>query len=163
MSDLTNVSLLDSAISFIQNQLQAQNMTVSTLSNLTNVPVNTINNIIYHKTRNPGFEMIASLVYALGGSMDALAGKVTIAPENTADLRRICAYAEQGWMRHAAYLGGLYQQLRRSYRRLFAILLITYILIFAIIVRDALNGNIGYIRYTAAFGRAVGQFVKGLA
>ena len=67
MSDLTNVSLLDSAISFIQNQLQAQNMTVSTLSNLTNVPVNTINNIIYHKTRNPGFEMIASLVYALGG------------------------------------------------------------------------------------------------
>ena len=99
MSDLVNVTLLDSAISFIQEQLQAQNMTISVLSNLTDIPVNTINNILYRRTRNPGFEAVASMVYTLGGSMDALANKVTVAPENTSDLRRkaVIITAPQRW------------------------------------------------------------------
>ena len=163
MPDLVNVTLLDSSISFVQQQLQAQNMTISTLSNLTDIPINTINNILYHRTRNPGFEAVASMVYTLGGSMDALAGKVTVAPENTSDLRRICAYAEQGWTHHAAYLGGLYQKERKTSRRLFVILVITYLLIFAFMIRDACNGNIGYIRYSSALHQTLGQVVRILA
>lgn len=163
MSDLANVTLLDSAISFIQQQLQVQNMTISTLSNLTDIPINTINNILYHRTRNPGFEAVTLMVYTLGGSMDALANKVTVAPENTSDLRRICAYVEQGWMYHSSYIAGMYQKERKTCRRLFAILLITYLLIFGLMVRDACNGNIGYIRYSSALNRTVGQVVRILA
>ena len=163
MSDLVNVTLLDSAISFIQQQLQAQNMTISVLSNLADIPVNTINNLLYRRTHNPGFEAVASMVYTLGGSMDALANKVTVAPENTSDLRRICAYVEQGWMHHSSYLAGMYQKERKTCRRLFLILVITYLLIFGFMIRDACNENIGYIRYSAAFDRPVGQVVRILA
>ena len=126
-------------------------MTVAALSNLTNIPSATINNIIYGKTRNPGFETVTTLIYALGGSVDALMGKAVELPENVHDMQKICGQTERGWTQMIVFLSGLYHRERRGKKWTRLFLIITYLLIIVFVIRDLLNGRIGYVRYPGSF------------
>ena len=148
---MTNLSLQETAASYIQQQIQAQHMSVSALSNLTNVPSATINNIIYGKSRNPAFETMATLIYALGGSVDALVGQTAEPPENVHDIQKICGQAERGWTQMVVFMAGLYQRERRGKKWTRLFLMITYLLFIILAVRDIFNGRVGYVRYPGNF------------
>ena len=62
----------------ITTQLKAlkdkKQMTNQQLSDLSGVPVGTINRILSGQTENPSFQTVCDLVVTLGGSLDELAG-----------------------------------------------------------------------------------------
>lgn len=80
-------------------------MPVSTLSDLTNVPKDTINNILYRKTKNPSFEAVTTLLYALNGSIDRLQNGVSgmsEVPASMTDTGEIIKFVSRGWMQATA-------------------------------------------------------------
>ena len=51
-----------------------KNLTNQELSDLSGVPVGTINRIMANQTDNPSFQTVCDIVIALDGSLDELAG-----------------------------------------------------------------------------------------
>ena len=54
-----------------------KNLTNQELSDLSGVPVGTINRIMANQTDNPSFQTVCDIVIALDGSLDELAGTIT--------------------------------------------------------------------------------------
>lgn len=160
MSNSTEPGLQETAATYIQQQIQAQHMTVSALSNLTNVPSATINNIIYGRSRNPSFETMVTLICALGGSIDALINKPVEPSVNMHDMQEICGQAERGWRQMVVFLSGLYQRERRGKKLATLFLAITYLLAAIFIIRDILNGRIGYVRYPGNFAELLKMILQ---
>lgn len=165
MSDSTNTTLLDSTISYVRQQIQDTNTSIAALSDLTNVPKDTINNIIYHRTKNPGFDTLAALVYALGGSIDELAGKASNAPalpEGMVDAGQAYRYISTAWMHAFALAKANAAEERRAKRVWMIVALSLIVAIVVILIIDATNGSIGYIRYAMGSIERMGGKIKSL-
>lgn len=165
MSDSTQLALLDETISYIRQRIQDTNTSVAVLSDLTNVPKDTINNIVYRRTKNPGFEVLATLVYALGGSIDELAGKATNAPalpEGMVDAGQSYRYISTAWMHAFALAKANATEERRAKRVWMTVALTLIVAIVVILIIDATNGSIGYIRYAMGSIERMGGKIKSL-
>lgn len=150
MSDMTSGTLLDTTVAYIKDQMQRQGITVPVLSDLTGVPKDTVNNILYHRSKNPGYEAVAALVYALGGSIDALAGHGLPAipeEERQQDPALLVSHVERGWALALASALEAMRAERRAKRVLYITLLAVFAVIITILIVDASNGSIGFIRY----------------
>ena len=51
---------------------ESKNLTNQALSNLSNVPIGTVNRIMSHQTDNPGIDTVIALASALGTTVDGL-------------------------------------------------------------------------------------------
>lgn len=154
MSDTTDQGLLDATIDYIREQLQAQQITIPDLSNLTGIPKDTINNIIYHRTKNPGYEVVAQMVYSLGGSVDEIAGypRVLIPAGVTGDAAQYLPHITRGWIQAQINLLAMSRQERRAKTTWMIVALVIIAFILVILAVDASNGAIGFIRYQVAAG-----------
>ena len=112
-------------------------LTNQQLADLAGIPVGTINRIMEGQTDNPSFDTICALVRAMGGSLDELTG---IRP--TADAP------------DPLPLVALYEKVIDEKNRLIKVLLIACCVLIAvfifIVLFDLVNGQIGFIQYSAA-------------
>lgn len=136
MGESIESSLLETTIAFIQNELKVQKISLQALSNLTNISKDTICNILYHKTQSPSFENVASMVYALGGSLDDLAGVTRPISENEFENRALVSNIERGWMHNAATLKDVIAHERRTKICLAIGLAVVFIGVLALFIWD---------------------------
>ena len=147
---MTSCFLLDTTVAYIKDQMQRQGITVPVLSDLTGIPKDTVNNILYHRSKNPGYEAVAALVYALGGSIDALAGHGLPAipeEERQQDPVLLVSHVERGWTLALASALEAMRAERRAKRVLYITLIAVFAVIITILIIDASNGSIGFLRY----------------
>lgn len=153
MSDVINRPLLDKTVAYIKEQMLQQNLSVATLADLAVVSKDTINNIIYHRSKNPGYELVLSLVYALGGSVDEIVGHSltalpdVVAPESVSDVSRLLPSITRGWLQAQANSLAMLRQERRMKVTWMVVAMVLIVVIIAVLAVDAANGAIGFIRY----------------
>lgn len=125
-------------IEYIKALKQERKITVKELSNLTNIPESTINNLLSGKTENPSFEVVSSLVTALGGSVDVMLGIAKIeANDDTKDT--VAAIREIYEKQIAALI--------RDKRALFALSSVLILFFLFCFAADMFNGRVGWFQY----------------
>lgn len=122
------------------------------LSDLTNIPEDTINNILYGKIASPSFETVATLVRALGGSLDELAGIYTDKPipapkENSPTHDPVAELKEAYAHERASFERGI-----RHRNVMIVALLVLMLLFLSWLVWDITHPEIGLIRYKELSG-----------
>ena len=115
-----------------------KNLTNQELSDLSGVPVGTINRIMANQTDNPSFQTICDIVIALDGSLDELAG---IRPKKDSE-------AENA--KYTPEIEAIYKQMIHSKDkwifRLFVFSCVIVAFIVFLLIFDLLNPNIGFFR-----------------
>lgn len=115
-----------------------KNLTNQELSDLSGVPVGTINRIIANQTDNPSFQTVCDIVIALDGSLDELAG---IRPKKDSE-------AENA--KYTPEIEAIYKQMIHSKDkwifRLFVFSCVIVAFIVFLLIFDLLNPNIGFFR-----------------
>lgn len=162
---MTPVALSDVTIDYIRKQLAETGTSLTALSDLTTVPKDTIKNILYHKIAAPSFETLSTLVYALGGSIDELAGKtinMPSVPDGMVDAKQAYRYIATGWMHAFALAKANATEERRAKRVWMTVALTLIVAIVVILIIDATNGSIGYIRYAMGSIERIGGKIKSL-
>lgn len=165
MSDMTQTALADVTIDYIRKQLAETGMSLSTLSDLTMVSKDTIKNILYRKIAAPSFETLSTLVYALGGSIDELAGKaidMPSVPDGMVDAKQAYRYIATGWAHAFALAKAHAAEERRAKRVWMGVALGLIVAIVVILIIDATNGSIGYIRYAMGSIERMGGKIRSL-
>lgn len=162
---MTPVALSDVTIDYIRKQLAETGTSLTALSDLTTVPKDTIKNILYHKIAAPSFETLSTLVYALGGSIDELAGKtinMPSVPDGMVDAKQAYRYIATGWAYAFALAKAHAAEERRAKRVWMTVALTLIVAIVVILIIDATNGSIGYIRYAMGSIERIGGKIKSL-
>ena len=114
-----------------------KNLTNQELSDLSGVPIGTINRIIAGQTDNPNFQTVCDIVIALDGSLDELAGIKPAAEkesQSAPNIEMIQMY------RH------LISTKDKWIHRLFICLCSLVVFILAILLIDLLNPSMGFFR-----------------
>lgn len=115
-----------------------KNLTNQELSDLSGVPVGTINRIMANQTDNPSFQTVCDIVIALDGSLDELAG---IRPKKDNE-------AENA--KYTPEIEAIYKQMIHSKDkwifRLFVFSCVILAFIVFLLIFDLLNPNIGFFR-----------------
>ena len=115
-----------------------KNLTNQELSDLSGVPVGTINRILANQTDNPSFQTVCDIVIALDGSLDELAG---IRPKKDNE-------AENA--KYTPEIEAIYKQMIHSKDkwifRLFVFSCVIVAFIVFLLIFDLLNPNIGFFR-----------------
>ena len=115
-----------------------KNLTNQELSDLSGVPVGTINRIMANQTDNPSFQTVCDIVIALDGSLDGLAG---IRPKKDSE-------AENA--KYTPEIEAIYKQMIQSKDkwifRLFVFSCVIVAFIVFLLIFDLLNPNIGFFR-----------------
>lgn len=112
---------------------ESRNMTVQDISKKSGVPASTVSRILSGQTETPYFSNIVDMVIAMEGSVDEIIGiKSASTPTNNPLLE--------------LYERDLVHE-RMINRRLRILLSAIIIVLLLVVTVDALNGNIGYIRY----------------
>ena len=115
-----------------------KNLTNQELSDLSGVPVGTINRIMANQTDNPSFQTVCDIVIALDGSLDELAG---IRPKKDSE-------AENA--KYTPEIEAIYKQMIHSKDkwifRLFVFSCVRVAFIVFLLIFDLLNPNIGFFR-----------------
>ncbi len=127
-------------VEYIKTLKQAKKMTAKDLSNLTNIPESTINNILTRKTENPTFETISKMVIALGGSLDALAGAKESQKTGGEDVTAFIATVTQIYENQI-------KSLQKDKFYLFSLLAVVLVIVFVVLAIDVIDGNVGWIRH----------------
>ena len=117
----------------------AKNLTNRELSDLSGVPLGTVNHIMSHDTANPGIDTVLALCSALGTTVDTLLG--ISPPGAAADQRLIESYEHRlddkvSAMRYRS----------RWIRALFILCLCQFLFIIIWLIIDILNPNIGWLQ-----------------
>lgn len=124
-------------IEYLKSLKQAKNLTVKDLSNLTNIPEGTINNLLSGKTENPSFEVVQKLAIALDADTNYIIfGRKNDSNDTDAELDALIA----SYHEHI-------RMLSKDKTYLAAISLFLTLFIVAVLIFDLVNGGIGYIRY----------------
>ena len=114
-----------------------KNLTNQELSDLSGVPIGTINRIIAGQTDNPSFQTVCDIVIALDGSLDELAGIRTTAEKESQNAPN-------------TEILQMYRQLISTkdkwIHRLFICLCSLVVFILAILVIDLLTPSMGFFR-----------------
>lgn len=115
-----------------------KNLTNQELSDLSGVPVGTINRIMANQTDNPSFQTVCDIVIALDGSLDELAG---IRPKKDSE-------AENA--KYTPEIEAIYKQMIHSKDkwifRLFVFSCVIVAFIVFLLIFDLLNPNIRFFR-----------------
>ena len=115
-----------------------KNLTNQELSDLSGVPVGTINRIMANQTDNPSFQTVCDIVIALDGSLDERAG---IRPKKDSE-------AENA--KYTPEIEAIYKQMIHSKDkwifRLFVFSCVIVAFIVFLLIFDLLNPNIGFFR-----------------
>lgn len=121
-------------------------MTTKTLSDLTDIPEDTINNILYGKIVAPSFIAVADLVRALGGSLDDFAG--IAAPQDATNATSPATSDPVAELKEAfAHERSAYERGLRHRNLLIVILLVLVVLFAGWLVWDISHPEYGLIRY----------------
>lgn len=112
-------------------------LTNQQLSDLSGVPIGTINRIMAGQTDNPSFQTVCDMVMAMGGSLDELVGiktEETPAEKKQANREIIALYeailaSKDGWI-----------------RRLFVVCCVLAVFILCVTAYDLANPMIGYFK-----------------
>lgn len=111
-----------------------KNLTNQDLSDLSGVPVGTINRILANQTDNPSFQTVCDIVIALEGSLDELAG---IQPKKEKEPVKLNSEME-----------ALYKQIVDSkdkwIQRLFLVLCVLVGFVIFVLIFDLMNPDIGF-------------------
>lgn len=133
-------------------------LTNAEIATLSGVPVSTVNRIFSGETPNPQFDSIASIVIALGGSLDELVGirgGEEVASSAHVD-QTISVYAEAIKEKDARIeekeksiqsFKEVVSNLRREKTRILIFTGVVLVLIISAFLVDLLNGSFGNIRY----------------
>ena len=117
---------------------EKRKLTNQQLSDLSGVPVGTINRILSGQTDNPSFQTVCDIVIALDGSLDELAG---IRPKRDSE-------AENA--KYPPETEAIYKQMIHSKDkwifRLFVFSCVMVAFIMFLLIFDLLNPNIGFFR-----------------
>ena len=117
---------------------EKRKLTNQQLSDLSGVPVGTINRILSGQTDNPSFQTVCDIVIALDGSLDELAG---IRPKKDSE-------AENA--KYTPEIEAIYKQMIHSKDkwifRLFVFSCVIVAFIVFLLIFDVLNPNIGFFR-----------------
>ena len=117
---------------------EKRKLTTQQLSDLSGVPVGTINRILSGQTDNPSFQTVCDIVIALDGSLDELAG---IRPKKDSE-------AENA--KYTPEIEAIYKQMIHSKDkwifRLFVFSCVIVAFIVFLLIFDLLNPNIGFFR-----------------
>ena len=117
---------------------EKRKLTTQQLSDLSGVPVGTINRILSGQTDNPSFQTVCDLVMAMDGSLDELVG----IQEETPPAEKK-AQASQEILR-------LYEEMISSknlwLHRLFAVLCVVTFAFLFMVIFDLLHPSIGFFR-----------------
>ena len=117
---------------------EKRKLTNQQLSDLSGVPVGTINRILSGQTDNPSFQTVCDIVIALDGSLDELAG---IRPKKDNE-------AENA--KYTPEIEAIYKQMIHSKDkwifRLFVFSCVIVAFIVFLLIFDLLNPNIGFFR-----------------
>ena len=115
-----------------------KNLTNQELSDLSGVPVGTINRIMANQTDNPSFQTVCDIVIALDGSLDELAG---IRPKKDSE-------AENA--KYTPEIEAIYKQMIHSKDKwIFRLIVFSCVIVAFIVfllIFDLLNPNIGIFR-----------------
>lgn len=109
---------------------ESRNMTVQDISKKSGIPASTVSRILSGQTETPYFSNIVDMVIAMEGSVDEIIG-IRSAPNNP---------LLELYERDLVHERMINRRLRILLSAIIGVLLL-------IVVVDALNGNIGYIRY----------------
>ena len=117
----------------------AKNLTNRELSDLSGVPLGTVNHIMSHDTANPGIDTVLALCAALGTTVDTILG--ISSPGAAADHRLIESYKQRiddkvSAMRYRS----------RWIRALFILCLLQFLFIITWLIIDILSPNIGWLQ-----------------
>ena len=115
-----------------------KNLTNQELSDLSGVPVGTINRIMANQTDNPSFQTVCDIVIALDGSLDELAG-IRPKKDNEAENAKYTPEIE------AIYKQMIHSKDKWSFR-LFVFSCVIVAFIVFLLIFDLLNPNIGFFR-----------------
>ncbi len=113
-----------------------KNITNQELSDLSGVPVGTINRIMANQTENPSFQTVCDIVMALDGSLDELAGIKTRTAERAGqlDTEVVAMYKE------------VVASKEKWLHRLFVCLCVLVLFILAVFLFDILNPSVGFFQ-----------------
>lgn len=124
---------------YLKSLKSKASMSTKALSDLTNIPEDTINNILYGKTASPSFDAVAALVRAMGGSLDELAGIRTAGDdEGTQDM-------------FAVYQQMVVRGIRQR-NIIIMVLLAILVIVVAWLVWDITHPDVGLIRLKQLIG-----------
>lgn len=112
---------------------ESRNMTVQDISKKSGVPASTVSRILSGQTETPYFSNIVDMVIAMEGSVDEIIGIKSAATRTNNPLLEL-------------YERDLVHE-RMINHRLRILLSAIIIVLLLVVIVDALNGNIGYIRY----------------
>ena len=112
---------------------ESRNMTVQDISKKSGVPASTVSRILSGQTETPYFSNIVDMVIAMEGSLDEIIGIKSAATRTNNPLLEL-------------YERDLVHE-RMINHRLRILLSAIIIVLLLVVIVDALNGNIGYIRY----------------
>ena len=116
---------------------ESRNMTVQDISKKSGVPASTVSRILSGQTETPYFsnivDMVIAMVIAMEGSLDEIIGIKSAATRTNNPLLEL-------------YERDLVHE-RMINHRLRILLSAIIIVLLLVVIVDALNGNIGYIRY----------------
>ena len=114
---------------------EKRKLTTQQLSDLSGVPVGTINRILSGQTDNPSFQTVCDITRALGGSLDKIAGlnpegerEKPVSNEITALYREVLKSKDK-WI-----------------HRLFVVCCVLIVYVLGLLVFDLANPNIGFFR-----------------
>jgi len=125
----------------ISNQLkllkERRHLTNQQLSDLSGVPIGTVNRILSGQTDNPSFQAVCDMVMAMDGSLDELVGikeEASTAEKKSASKEIIQLYE------------GIIADKERWMMRLFTCCCILTIVLIGIVAFDLLNPHIGFFQ-----------------
>ena len=109
-------------------------LTTKQISDLSGIPESTISRILSGQTDNPSFDTICAIVKVMGGSLDKLTDITT--GFDSADLSSLVALYEK-----------IIGEKNRYIKMLITFCCVLVAVLILIILLDAANGTIGFVRY----------------
>ena len=133
----------------------AKNMTNQKISDLSKVPLSTVNRIFSGQTENPNIQTIADIVGALGGSLDELLGIQNPTQQEAPVPKETPVQKETS---NQAEVIDLYKEIIRSkdetirskdkaIKIMGGVLIGVLATVMIVLIIDVLNGGFGYVRY----------------
>lgn len=119
-------------VEYIKSEKTKRGLSNQELSNLSGVPIGTVNRVLSGQTENPSFQTICDLILAMDCSVDAGLGLRQTAPldDRTIKLYQDIITDKNKWL-----------------KREFILLCFTIGTIVAVLLIDILNPTVGFIRY----------------
>ena len=112
---------------------EKRKLTNQQLSDLSGVPVGTINRILSGQTDNPSFQTVCDMVMAMGGSLDELAGiqaeKKARASQEILSLYEAMIESKNKWL-----------------HRLFVCCCVLTLVLIFLVIFDLMNPSVGFFR-----------------